>query len=307
MNRIVKIVLPIIILISEVYAQTNPNAGYAGSFLRMGLGARALGMGNTGTALASDGFASYYNPAGLPYLERRHISVTYYFLSLDRQFHYAGISIPIEPTAGVSVSWIHAGVDDIQGRTFTGEPDETYETGEDVIYLSFANSFHPRLSFGLNFKIHQNNLLEMKGKGLGFDFGVMLKPIDLFTIGVQFKDISSSYTWNTQELFEHGSNYTDEFPQILKVGVALEPSENFVISGDLEASDQESYRVHFGGEYKYAEMFYLRAGMSDIYPTFGAGLAYGFLGDADTHLDYCMFTGVAGEGVTHIFSWEFLF
>lgn len=307
-KRSFAILLLMNVFIASANPGTDPNAGYAGAFLRMGLGARAIGMGNAGAAVASDGFAPYYNPAGLPYLEKRHLAVTYYFLSLDRQFHYAGFSIPIKPTAGLSVVWTHAGVDNIQGRTFTGEADEVYETGEDVIYLSFANRFHPRFSVGLSFKIHSYNLLpELKGKGLGFDFGIMLKPIDQITVGLQFKDISSSYTWNTQEIFERGSNYTDRFPQCLKVGIALQQSKNLLFAGDFEVSDKERYKVYIGCEYMYKDIIFIRTGLNDISPTFGVGLFYSFFGDSDTHLDYSMSQGMVGEGITHIFSWEFLF
>ncbi len=307
-HRILIIIISIVLISSNAYSKVGSNAGYAGAFLRMGLGARALGMGNTGVASSADGFASYYNPAALPYISKRHLSVTYYFLSLDREFHYAGFALPLKPTAGASVSWMHAGVSDIQGRTFTGAPDEIYETGEDVIYLSFAYSFHRKFSIGLSFKILNHTLPDLKGNGLGFDVGLLFKPIDLIAIGLQFKDISSSYTWNTQDLFEEkGGNYIEKFPQIVKVGIAVKQSKNLLIAGDVEMSDKEDYRVYFGAEYIYRELAYLRMGMNSASPTLGAGLAYGLLGNLDTHLDYCAVFGLVGEGVTHAFSWEFKF
>jgi len=308
MKKIFIIIISILLISFNAYSKVGSNAGYAGAFIRMGLGARALGMGNTGVACSNNGFASYYNPAALPYLSGRHLSLTYYFLSLDREFHYAGFALPIKPTAGVSVAWMHAGVSDIQGRTFIGTPDELYETGEDVIVLSFANSFHRKFSIGLSFKILNHTLPDLKGKGLGFDVGVLFKPIDLIVIGLQFKDISSNYTWNTQDFFEEkGSNYTEMFPQIIKVGIAVKQSDNLLIAGDVEVSDKEDYRVHFGAEYFYKELAYIRVGMNSASPTLGAGLAYGLRGNLDTHLDYCAVFGLVGEGVTHAFSWEFKF
>lgn len=302
-------ILTILSLCSTIAgAATGDNAGYAGAFLRMGLGARAAGMGNSGVAYSENGFAAYYNPGAVPYLEARYLSLTYYFLSLDRQLHYTGFALPLKPTAGISVAWLHGGVSDIQGRNFSGEPDEIYDTGEDVFILTFANAFHRLFSIGVNFKILQHQLLDIKGTGLGFDIGVLVKPFDNIALGIQLKDISSSYTWNTQKLFdEKGGNYTEYFPQILKVGLALKYRDSFVFSGDLEASDQEDYRVHFGGEYLYRETLYLRLGMDNNHPTFGAGLAYGFVANLDTQLDYCVLFGVAGEGNTHVFSWEFKF
>jgi len=289
-------------------AETGDNGGYAGSFLRMGLGARSLAMGNSGVADCQNGFAVYYNPAALPYLAGRHLSLTYYFLSLDRQLHYAGLALPIRPNAGVAIGWMHAGVTNIQGRDFSGRPDEIYETGENAIYLSFANAFSRWIAVGLNFKILTSSMVDIKGSGLGFDVGIMFKPFERITLGVQLKDIGASYTWNTQELFEEqGGTYTDNFPQILKIGLAYKQAELFTFAGDLEISDKNDYRAHFGGELLVSDLLYLRLGMDNINPTFGAGLAYGFIKNINTQIDYSVLFGVVGEGLTHVFSWEFKF
>ena len=289
-------------------ADTGDNAGYAGSFLRMGLGARSLAMGNSGVADSENGFAAYYNPAGLSYLKDRHLSTTYYFLSLDRQLHYVGLAFPLKPSAGISVAWMHAGVTDIQGRTFTGIPDEVYDTGQDVIYLSFSNAFHRRISVGLNFKILSHKILDLTGSGLGFDVGILLKPFDRISLGILFKDIGASYTWNTQDLFgDRGGNYTETFPQILKIGLAYHHNSIFAFVGDVELSDKQDYRVHFGGEYLVSNILFLRMGMDNINPTFGAGLAYGFIKNIQTQIDYSAMIGLVGEGSTHVFSWEFKF
>ena len=306
--KLAQIVFLVLIGVSIISADTGDNAGYAGSFLRMGLGARSLAMGNAGVADSENGFAAYYNPAGLSYLKDRHLSTTYYFLSLDRQLHYVGLAFPLKPTAGISVAWMHAGVTDIQGRTSTGIPDEIYDTGEDVIYLSFSNAFHRRISVGLNFKILSHNMLDLTGSGLGFDIGVLLKPFDRISIGILLKDIGASYTWNTQDLFgDQGGNYTDTFPQLLKIGLAYRYNSTFAFIGDVELSDKQDYRVHFGGEYLVSDILFLRMGLDNINPTFGAGLAYGFINNIQTQIDYSAMIGLVGEGSTHVFSWEFKF
>ncbi len=306
MYRTVKIIL--ISLICAAILKGASNAGYAGAFLRMGLGARASALGNSGVAFAEDGFGIYYNPAGLAFLDERHVALTYSFLSLDRQFHFAGYSMPLKPHAGLGVSWLHAGVNDIEGRTSTGQIDEVYQTGEDVFMASFANSILPQLSLGLNFKILHHQMLDIDATGVGFDFGVLYRPFDWLAAGIQFKDLLSGYTWNTQELFnEEGGNYTEQFLQVVKFGLAVRPVAQLAISGDVEVSEENAWQTHIGAEYLYRDLAYLRVGMNNASPTFGAGLAYGFLADIDTQLDYGLLLSVAGEGLTHIFSWQFKF
>ena len=47
----------------------------AGQFLRVGLGARAVGLGGAFSALADDVTAIYWNPAGLAQIENREVSL----------------------------------------------------------------------------------------------------------------------------------------------------------------------------------------------------------------------------------------
>ena len=64
---------------------------HAAPFLRMGVGARALGMGGAFTAVADDATASYWNPAGLTKIE--NIEATFMYaanMSVDRQLNYFG-------------------------------------------------------------------------------------------------------------------------------------------------------------------------------------------------------------------------
>jgi len=48
---------------------------YAGEFLRIGVGARALGMGSAFAGLADDGSAAFWNPAGLATLTSREVTL----------------------------------------------------------------------------------------------------------------------------------------------------------------------------------------------------------------------------------------
>ncbi|MFA7711423.1 MAG: PorV/PorQ family protein [Candidatus Neomarinimicrobiota bacterium] len=308
MQNLTKLNLITLSLTVILAGKPNDNAGYAGAFLRMGLGARATAMGNSGVALPIDGFGVYYNPAGLAFMEEKNVAVSYSFLSLDRQFHFAGLSVPLPPNAGVGVSWLHAGVKNIEGRTSTGQIDEIYKTGEDVVLLSFANAFHPKIALGLNFKILHNQLLDIQATGLGFDIGILFQPVEWLAAGLQLKDIGAGYTWNTRDLFDaEGSNYTEKFPQIIKLGLAIKPIQQLIFTSDVEVSNQNVWQTHFGAEYFWRNLAFLRFGMNNQSPTFGVGLAYGFLANIDTQLDYALIVGAVSEGTTHIFSWQFKF
>lgn len=93
-------------------AQTT--AKYAGEFLAIGVGGRALGMGGAYTALASDATAGYWNPAGVvcagvPTISAMHDERYAGLVNYD----FIGAAIPYSSQAGIGLSILRLGVDGI--------------------------------------------------------------------------------------------------------------------------------------------------------------------------------------------------
>ena len=62
----------------------------SGTFLRIGVGARAVGLGESFVAVANDPSAIYWNPAGLASLQRREFAFSHVGLYLgDNRFIHA--------------------------------------------------------------------------------------------------------------------------------------------------------------------------------------------------------------------------
>ena len=221
MNRLV-FLLTLLILPAAAAAQGE--GGLAGPFLRMGLGARAIAMGGAQTAIADDGYAAFYNPGGLPFLNKRHFSTTYSLLSLDRRIQYISYSQRLEPLAGLSLFWLRAGTDNIDGRDLSG--NHTFDLSEsmNVFGLSFANRFHDKVSVGLTIKVIKQSLdlvsNELSADDLLFDIGIMLIPLKDLKIGVQFKDLNGGLSWDTQDIFSRGTISVDSIPYIINVGAS---------------------------------------------------------------------------------------
>ena len=135
----------------------------AGSFLRVGVGARAKAMGGAYSALASGVEASYYNPAGLPFLEKKEVLASYRFLSLDRQFSFVGFATHIRPkvagsgsgalNGGFALAWLRAGVDNIDGRNSDGKRFDSLSNSENAFMFAFALNPFERFAFGLSVKV----------------------------------------------------------------------------------------------------------------------------------------------------------
>ena len=115
--------VPALLLAALATAAPSPAGAtrYAGEFLRIGVGARALGMGSAFMGLSDDGTAAYWNPAGLATLERREITamhaeqfgsiVQYDFLS-----YVVPIGDPGRARQALGFSLVRLGVD--QGPSF---------------------------------------------------------------------------------------------------------------------------------------------------------------------------------------------
>lgn len=87
---------------------------YAGSFLELGIGARAMGMGGAYVSVADDGSAFFWNPAGVSTLVRSELFGMYasLFKSLEKHFH-VGFSRPLYGAGAISFNWVRLTVPEI--------------------------------------------------------------------------------------------------------------------------------------------------------------------------------------------------
>ncbi len=292
--------------------QAEGNGGYAGSFLRIGLGARGIAMGNAQVASPEHGFGAYYNPAGLPYLKSFAANFSYSFLSLDRRFFYAGISAPIKPEAGFSAGWIYSGVGDIMGYDSRGVQTGNINNGLHAIYFSFGAMLIPgRLSAGVSAKYllekisDQESSYDYTGKGLGADLGLMFKVNSWLMLGYQLKDINSKLKSNTDKIFDQGMTLDNSFPLTSKVGFYLITPVKWVrVAYDFEWSKAGTEKNHAGLEFVIPDAA-LRIGYDADHLTLGGGVNIRTPFGTNTVLNYAFVNSVIDEGVSHVFSWEF--
>lgn len=288
------------------------NGGYAGSFLRIGLGARSIAMGNSQVATADNGFGFFYNPAALPELPRLSANFSYSFLSLDRRFSYVGLSAPLKPHAGLSLGWIYSGVGDITGYDSRGVESSQINQGLHAIYFSFGIFIIPqRLSVGVSAKYLREGIsdpdFDYTGKGFGADFGVLLKALSDLTLGYQIKDVNASLKSNTNNIFERGLEKDNSFPVSHRIGFYYRtPLRWMTTAYDLEWSTAGELKNHVGFEFAIPGVAG-RIGYDTDHFTFGGGLEINRYLGIKAILNYAFVTSVIDEGVSHVFTWELEF
>lgn len=301
-------VLPVVLLlILSAAAEGQGRGGYAGVFLRLGLGARAKAMGGAYVGKPVDGYSGYYNPAGLANLEKREAAFSYRSLSLDRSFQYAGYSAPLPPMAGISLGWIHAGVDDIDGRDRSGQHTRMYSDGQNGFLFGFGLKLPKNVSIGIGGTYLRETLLDITATGLGINFGVHYKPHRLISLGLAIRDIGAHYTWNTESLYEHGTTTQDDFPVVTTGGAAFEIERyHSTIYVDVFRDSKSDAGLRIGVENRTLETLLLRAGLDDGNITAGAGILFPIT-KYKGRLDYAIGTSDIDPESAHIVSFSIIF
>lgn len=289
----------IFLLFTSLSAQTVVGK-YAGEFLAIGVGGRALGMGGAHTAIVNDVTAGYWNPAGLARIDYPQVALMHeeHFGDLVN-YNYAAAAIPYGKDMSFGLSVIRLGVDgipDTRDALYDANGDGFLDINTDrldyskitefnntdwAFYLSFAKRHSDNFYWGANVKIIRRDLAEYSATGVGFDVGAVYMPTEDLYLGATIQDVTTTLVaWST------GRN--ELISPTAKVGTAY---AFYILGGrvmpvlDLdirfEGRDYASYfnigpvsfDSHFGVEYTYDNLFSVRVGYNDVKQfTIGAGI-----------------------------------
>jgi hypothetical protein len=320
-----KSIMAAMIILGALGAQArNGDGGYAGAFLRMGIGSRAQALGDAFSAIPEGAIAGIYNPALLPHLAHRQLSLSYGHLPLDRSTSYVGFAQPLQPKqgedgtgllkAGFSLAWLRAGVNNIDGRDLSGNSIGTFSNSEDAFYFSFAMAPLPKFSIGLSAKVLYNRMpglandnSAITSKGFGIDIGAYFSPYKDISLGLVLRDNNSKYTWNTDKLWDRGTSTTYQFPRVLRAAAAYRiPQKWLLVIAELEDSKEQNPRYHMGAEFSYADVGAVQIGLDDSRPCFGLQFGANVFSRRTT-LNYAYVFPNDGPGADHVFTWGFEF
>ena len=288
------------------------HAGYAGNFFNNGTDARSIAMGNALTAGTNSSFPAYFNPAGVASTSNRKLLFTNQFLSLDRSQSIISFTAPLPPIGGISVGWIRAGVNDIDGRDLVGNHTDNLSASENAFLISFGIALAKHIQLGGTVKILQNQLPNIdgniNGNGVGFDFGVIYNINTNINFALVVKDINSAYQWSNKLTDDLGRVYKDKFPIQIRSGVQYKIN-SLIVVGDIGSyiTDSElldlDYRI--GTEYSFNNYFF-RTGYRNDRLSFGAGLMYKQFDKFSSLIDYAVVIEPVAS-LAHIISYAIIF
>jgi long-subunit fatty acid transport protein len=263
MNK-TKIVLLALIIISFsmpcAYADINSNAGTtAYSFLKIGVGARALAMGGAFVGLADDQSAIYFNPAGLTQLSNRSFTTSYNNYLTDIQSGFIGYIHPYDEKTrlGISINYFNYGSFDRTNQY--GENLGTFGAADFALIATYARKVHPLISLGVNAKFILEKIDNYTSDALALDIGAFhkseRKKIQLGAavqnLGYQLKGFSSGHKESLPAEIKVGISH---YPKGLPLLVAIDGAKPF---------DNDIY-FNFGAELLSLKPVFLRAGWSSF-------------------------------------------
>lgn len=149
-------------------------------FLLISPGARAGGMGEAQVAVANDAYASYWNPAGLGFLEGSELALMHvnWLPNLANDLYYEFLAfrhhVPYLGTMGGHIIYLNLGEQIRTGQN--AEELGTFTSYMMAFTLSYSALLSKYSSLGLNVKVSYQHLVEIgtggeQGKGTSTDFG----------------------------------------------------------------------------------------------------------------------------------------
>ena len=181
MKRLLAIVL---VLLGSGAALASDPGTTAANFLKLGVGPRAVAMGEAQVGLADDVYATYWNPAGLAQLQNPEAGFVQTQYVQDIQSQYAAYAHP-SPTLGTFAgSFTYLNVGKFDAFDATGQPDGQVGANDAALGFSFSCSMpilknrrmDSQLSAGFTGKYIQERLDSVSARAYAMDAGLLYSP-----------------------------------------------------------------------------------------------------------------------------------
>jgi hypothetical protein len=292
-------------------------------FLKIGVGARAAGLGEAFVALADDASALYWNPAGLALLPGTQVHFTHTQWPAEIEYEFVGLTRKMARIGTIGLSFASLRMDDMEVTTEyrphgTGE---YFSYGDFLGAFSYARQLTDRFSFGITLKYIQEELAELTSRGWVVDMGTYYRTgfrslriaANLANFGTNIRPGGTYLGLNDQ-----GQEVTRRYeafapPTVFRLGTAMEVLENktqrltlcFAMNHPVDNAENAS----LGMEFQLLKILCARLGYKFNYDeekiTAGAGFELP-LWTSHMRIDYA-YTDFGLLESAHRFSFDFWF
>lgn len=249
-------------------------------FLKINVGARAVGMGGAFTGLADDESALYYNPAGIVSFETDRFIAGYHNYFVDMQSGFLGYVHKQHQDLALAgwISYLNYGnfTRTDQAGTILGD----FGGGDLLLAVSAAVRRGPSISYGATVKFIFESVDEYSAVGIAADIGIRYSHLrDRLSLGLAVKNLGTQLSSLGDE--------KDRLPLTVRGGIGLRPRGlPLTLAGDVILPVDNNVVLAVGGEYWELRPFYFRLGWNSFGSNYrtsdsedswaGLGLGVGF-------------------------------
>ncbi len=303
---------------AQLFESTSKVGTTAAQFLKIGPGARSVGMGNAYTAVSDDIYSVYWNPAGIA---TTHNSMEFGFNHVewiaDITYDYAAGAMTLDGIGTIFASLTTLSVPEDKVRTFDNPEGDgrVWDAGSIAIGLGYAKMLTDRFSIGFHAKFIRESIWNSSASGFALDVGTLYRtPFNDLMIGAAISNFGSTmkldgrdimFNYDPNDNIDTGPNnipakyQTEEFdiPLTFRIGLAMPVIKTryirFTAAVDAVHPNDNTEYVNLGGEIAYDEMFFIRGGFKSMFKqnseeglSLGAGLKYRFSDHLRVYLNY---------------------
>jgi len=271
------------------------------SFLKIGVDARAIGMGEAYTAITADASATYWNPAGLISAARSNVIFNHNQWLQGIKGEFAALSLRLGKAAW-AVHVRSFNIDDIPVRVIPSEnPLEKTSAHYLTAGVSYSRRLNSEINLGMTVKYVFEKIFTESASGVALDFGFIYhSPFPNLKLGAVIQNIGRMGKFRDER---------SRLPMMTRLGVVyqLYPLRGLIanLALDFVKPLEENIRLHMGGEFILWKQLALRAGFQDGYEARGYTMGVGIRRNA-IRLDYAIIPFSEDLGVTHRFSVNFV-
>ncbi len=218
------------------------------------------------TGLADDASATFWNPSGLPTLQRQEVVFSYADrFGLDINSSYASYVFPLFERHAIGLGWVRESFGDTE-----------LSDALNVVNLTYGMQLHRSFSLGVGLKsvfqtIELDDVSLRNASGFGLDVGLVFTPkkppFDKLRFGVALQDIGGTKLQDDTTQFEE-----ELLEQTIRGGVSVQPHPDVKLALDVDSDD-----FHFGAEYQPLAALLLRGGVNrPLSPPTGADQTLAF-------------------------------
>ncbi|MBI2788188.1 MAG: PorV/PorQ family protein [Elusimicrobia bacterium] len=231
------------------FAAQASRAAETASFLDIGVGGRALGMGGAYTALADDANALYWNPSGLSKLEKREVTASHAEMFESTRLDFLAYAHPTsQGTFAAGLTYLSQGK--IDGRDSLGRRTAGYDASDAAVSLGYARKLEIA-DLGATFKYLRSHIAGTEAQGAAVDIGAK-RAFDRVSVGAALRNLGPGLKYQDQR---------NDLPLRLAVGSAYRFAGGHAAAAELVNGPRGAGTdVSFGGEYQAVKNLHLRAG-----------------------------------------------